>query len=53
MITKLDALELAISANLEHSVNVDGKSVPDVDKLIEAAKKIRNYINGETKNENV
>lgn len=53
MISKLEALELAIKANLEHDRDHNGESVPNVDKLIEGAKKIENYLNGEYKNENV
>lgn len=53
MITKEQVLEWAIKANLEHSIDAYGHSAPNVDKLIESSKKIEDYINGETKNENI
>lgn len=49
---KIKAIELAIEAKMEHDVNKEKGAFPNVDKLIDAAKRIEAYLKG-SQNENV
>lgn len=50
---KEKSIEYAIKAQLEHDKDSDGNSIPNVDKLIEGARKIEAYLKEEKTDANV